>query len=1065
MSKLTHSIENSQLPIQRRSPLAQVALLSSPSSTQVPEVAPFYHKISEVKGLCSGVTNRTTSHAGYIGLQGNTDETPKRSFFWYFEAENDARNAPIIDSSILLQFDCGRWPRNEWDDESALRPIGVGFSYGSRVNSSRVAAYDVYDFLQKFFVLFPHLASGSYGGVFVQNMATVIHEQNVLRQSGWPGGIHINLEALILSDPVTDPMSHFRWLLQYRCMDHEVFNSASCKTLYSELPFCLESIDMAFEIPTVENRVKAWGLCHHLDFADTNGTVLEDVRRTCHPDSDAPDACHPQFDWVAKFFGDPAIKAALGIPHELNFSAINMEVNAEFHAAGDIILNRMQKHHLLYAPLLAAGIRLLYYVGAQDANCAWPGIFSFVHFISAPDVPWPASEVATVHNVGRGAGNMTYILLREAGHFTVNDQPRLPRSSWRNGWQMSHLWKVSEDICARVNKTKGDEYPKICNSVDKTALTKVTTPQVHLMPLTRIRVFKLPSSLSRCDWLDASVETLKLLQDGSGLLPVPYVQEALAIVIRILEGIQRIKRNREEFEELAQDMVDSVVTIRDTILEHPNVPASYFTRRCHDLVRIRQEINRKRNLVKRRMTNFQLMLSLDIRLFIEEHIPRSLVSHSTIGSSQFRLVDAMNIEFTFPLNVYPTYQDFIQLLPSLFLNRVGKKLVDSGDYELMAGENDSSALMPSTWRNKVIGGSTVWMNVVLKNQARDSRQCPRCNYLCLYATLGDNVTCCKWIVNALICDSSSCQTVFRVSEAFIQEDNVSGTLWEGTAYKDVVSKLRGADDVYRPRRRHSAGSLPADSNWSQPWNPPPLGISRPRRHSAGSLPNVSIWRPPPPRENQLDIRSFSRFRIFLLPPTNVPYVTFSAPWFFPSTNASLRLQIHPWLHGDVPSQEFIFDLSMSGFGPHRIVAPDQAMPLSAKDYQARAFNPPVTKLRITCDMIPHWPIDISFANERSWMQTPPITLGDILVAIHQKMHQSITHADWERLSMSEEVLVSRAFTRRCRMESMRRGRTYHSDDELPERQLGVKVVDFLLGRNMFRGLVRSEDGHVKMVVS
>jgi len=99
------------------------------------------------------------------------------------------------------------------------------------------------------------------------------------------------------------------------------------------------------------------------------------------------------------------------------------------------------------------------------------------------------------------------------------------------------------------------------------------------------------------------------------------------------------------------------------------------------------------------------------------------------------------------------------------------------------------------------------------------------------------------------------------------------------------------------------------------------------------------------------------------------------------------------------------------------------------------------------------------------MYAPPINLGDILVAIHQKMHQRITHQDWGRLSMSEEALISRAFTRRCRMESMRNDATFHSDVELPERQQGVKVVDFLLGRHIFRGLVRSEDGYVKMVVS
>ena len=37
-----------------------------------------------------------------------------------------------------------------------LQPIGVGFSYGTRVNNSRDAALDVYDFFQKFYALFPH---------------------------------------------------------------------------------------------------------------------------------------------------------------------------------------------------------------------------------------------------------------------------------------------------------------------------------------------------------------------------------------------------------------------------------------------------------------------------------------------------------------------------------------------------------------------------------------------------------------------------------------------------------------------------------------------------------------------------------------------------------------------------------------------------------------------------------------------------------------------------------------------------------------------------------------------
>ncbi|KAJ7224934.1 alpha/beta-hydrolase [Mycena haematopus] len=423
---------------------------------------PFYSKVSLVNGICPGVRNETVSYAGHIGLNSDSPHSPKRSFFWYFEAEDDAVNAPIIltvgggpgtsgmMNPLFGQAPCivtadGLVPNpHRWTEHHNLialdHPIGVGFSFGSRVNSSRAAAYDVYDFLQKFFVLFPHLArnkfivsGGSYGGVYVPHIATVIQEQNMLiaADQGRKGAIPINLDALILSNPFSDPTSHFRWLLHYRCMDHQLFNETDCRRLYSELPTCLDSIDLALEIPTVENRVKARTLCNQLNNADPHGIVFEDIRRTCIPEDEAPDACHPQFRWVEAIFRNASIKDTMRIPQELNYTALNMDINTEFHAAGDAI----QPHHLLYVPLLEAGVRVLHYIGAQDANCAWLGVFSFLkllpttfqkQFLSAPDVPWPAIN-ATVRSVGKGAGNMTFILLAEAGHFVVGDQPVLAK--------------------------------------------------------------------------------------------------------------------------------------------------------------------------------------------------------------------------------------------------------------------------------------------------------------------------------------------------------------------------------------------------------------------------------------------------------------------------------------------------------------------------------------------------------------------------------------------------------------------------------------------------------------
>jgi carboxypeptidase C (cathepsin A) len=107
--------------------------------------------------------------------------------------------------------------------------VGVGFSYGSLVNNSRDAAIDAYEFLQKFLDHFPHLSrwvghptiyvkcnhpllrnkfvlsGGSYGGTYVPHIATMIHEQNLALAAGkgHPGAVHINLESMMISNPMS----------------------------------------------------------------------------------------------------------------------------------------------------------------------------------------------------------------------------------------------------------------------------------------------------------------------------------------------------------------------------------------------------------------------------------------------------------------------------------------------------------------------------------------------------------------------------------------------------------------------------------------------------------------------------------------------------------------------------------------------------------------------------------------------------------------------------------------------------------------------------------------------
>ena len=82
--------------------------------------------------------------------------------------------------------------KHSWNSHSNMifldQPVNIGYSYsddGSTVNTSPVAAEDVYAFIQLFLGRYPeyadapfHLAAESYGGTYAPNIASVIHQKN-----------------------------------------------------------------------------------------------------------------------------------------------------------------------------------------------------------------------------------------------------------------------------------------------------------------------------------------------------------------------------------------------------------------------------------------------------------------------------------------------------------------------------------------------------------------------------------------------------------------------------------------------------------------------------------------------------------------------------------------------------------------------------------------------------------------------------------------------------------------------------------------------------------------------
>jgi len=191
-----------------------------------------------------------------------------------------------------------------------------------------------------------------------------------------------------------------------------------------------------------------------------------------------------------------------------------------------------------------------------------------------------------------------------------------------------------------------------------------------------------------------------------------------------------------------------------------------------------------------------------------------------------------------------------------------------------------------------------------------------------------------------------------------------------------------------------------------------------------------------------------------------PYTGLLSPY---GPQTAQLLQVHPWLNAENPQNNLMLDLALPNFSPMRLVAPGQPIPLTLADVQEHAFYPPLTRLRIVCDLIPQWPVELEYAPGNGFdagAPPPPITVGDVLLAVHQLLHQRITHLDWATLTPSQEHAVSKAYTRRCRAVP---------NLEILQRNEGVKKVDFLLGRVMFRGLLRADgwDGNrtMKLVVA
>ncbi|KAJ7260272.1 hypothetical protein C8J57DRAFT_1638054 [Mycena rebaudengoi] len=99
-----------------------------------------------------------------------------------------------------------------------------------------------------------------------------------------------------------------------------------------------------------------------------------------------------------------------------------------------------------------------------------------------------------------------------------------------------------------------------------------------------------PSTRIPRDRLANLILTSKSIVAAAELLPFPYLKGALGPVIPILEAVQKMAKNREDFTELCAGIVEIITLLQEEISRHGVDAASRLTQFCEQLKSLLQEI-------------------------------------------------------------------------------------------------------------------------------------------------------------------------------------------------------------------------------------------------------------------------------------------------------------------------------------------------------------------------------------------------------------------------------------------------------------------------------------------
>uniref|UniRef100_A0A1Y1NIH7 Carboxypeptidase n=1 Tax=Photinus pyralis TaxID=7054 RepID=A0A1Y1NIH7_PHOPY len=374
------------------------------------------------------------SYSGYLTVN---ERYNSNTFFWFFPCECDYLNAPVVlwlqggpgaSSMIGLFGEHGPFIVNSfyqieirehrWTKKFSMlyvdNPVGTGFSFtddGGYAHNQSVIGEQLHEALSQFFILFPELGNNkffitgqSYAGKYAPAVAYTILKNK-------KEGSKIRLEGVAIASAFSDPLNQLKYsdyLYQIGLLDSKLRREMkqierksreaieqkdwrAAADVFAELIYDLRDNTFfqnvtGFQEPMNYLKLEDRSLRYHVQYLQR-----DDVRRAIH----------------------------------VGNSPFHNTTMVDKHLTEDLA-----KSVAPWISELLDNYRMMFYCGQVDIIVPWTGVTNFLqklNFSSLDEYKSRDRRFWYVNNELAGyikqAGNLTEVLVRNAGHMIPRDQP------------------------------------------------------------------------------------------------------------------------------------------------------------------------------------------------------------------------------------------------------------------------------------------------------------------------------------------------------------------------------------------------------------------------------------------------------------------------------------------------------------------------------------------------------------------------------------------------------------------------------------------------------------------